>query len=64
SARRRVLMGAVLAGFFALVLFQLGCGTTATVTTTTGTPAGTYTIPVNALSGSVTRSTPITITIQ
>jgi uncharacterized repeat protein (TIGR01451 family) len=64
SARRRVLMGAVLAGFFALVLFQLGCGTTATVTTTTGTPAGTYTIPINAVSGSVTRTTPITITVQ
>jgi uncharacterized repeat protein (TIGR01451 family) len=64
SARRRVLMGAVLAGFFALVLFQLGCGTSPSVTTTTGTPAGTYTIPVNAVSGSVTRTTPITITVQ
>jgi uncharacterized repeat protein (TIGR01451 family) len=64
SARRRMLMGAVLAGFFALVMFQLGCGTSPTVTTTTGTPAGTYTIPVNAVSGSITRTTPITITVQ
>jgi uncharacterized repeat protein (TIGR01451 family) len=64
SRRRKLLMGLVLVAFFALVLLQASCGTTASVTTTTGTPAGTYTIPVNAVSGSITRTTPITIVIQ
>jgi uncharacterized repeat protein (TIGR01451 family) len=64
SRRRRFLMGAVLAGFFALILFQAGCGSTSSTTSTSGTPAGTYTITVNAVSGSATRSTPIKLIVQ
>ncbi len=64
SSRRRVLMGLILAGFFALVLFQAGCGSSSSVTTTTGTPAGTYTITVNAVSGTITRTTPIQLIVQ
>jgi hypothetical protein len=64
SRRRRVLMAAVLAGFFGLILFQAGCGSTSTTTSTSGTPAGTYTITVNAVSGSATRSTPIQLIVQ
>jgi Domain of unknown function DUF11/Beta-propeller repeat len=64
SRRRRLLMAALLAGFFGLVLFQAGCGSTSTTTSTSGTPAGTYTITVNAVSGSATRSTPIQLIVQ
>ena len=64
SGKRRAWMGVTLAGFFTLVLFQAACGSNSTTTTTTGTPAGTYSIPVNAVSGSVTRTTSITIVVQ
>jgi uncharacterized repeat protein (TIGR01451 family) len=64
SRRRRVLTAAILAGFFALVLFQAGCGSTSSITTTTGTPAGTYTVTVNAKSGSITRTVPIQLIVQ
>lgn len=64
SRRRKVLMGALLAGFFALVLFQAGCGSSSSVTTTSGTPAGTYTVTVDAKSGSITRTVPIQLVVQ
>jgi uncharacterized repeat protein (TIGR01451 family) len=64
SRRRRALLGLVLAGFLALVLFQAGCGSSSTVTTTTGTPAGTYSVPVNAVSGSITRTTSVTLIVE
>jgi len=64
SRRRRALMGVVLAGFFALVLFQASCGSSSSTTTTTGTPAGKYTVNVDATSGSITRTAPITLIVQ
>jgi len=65
SRRRRLLMGALLAGFFALILFQAGCGAKGSTTTTTGTPAGTYTVTVNASSGNnAVRSTTVTLVVQ
>ena len=64
SGRQRLLNAAVLAGFFALVLFQAGCGSSSSITTTTGTPAGKYTVTVNAISGSITRTVPIQIIVQ
>ena len=64
SRRWRVLMGLLLAGLFALILFLPGCGSTAPVTTTTGTPAGTYPVTINAVSGSATRSTVVTLVVQ
>ncbi len=64
SRRRRLLMGLLLGGLFALILFLPACGGTTAVTTTTGTPAGTYAVTVNAVSGSATRSTVVTLVVQ
>lgn len=64
SRRRRWLMGALLACFFALVLFQASCGSTATTTTTSGTPAGTYNLTVTATSAAATRTQQIVLVVQ
>ncbi len=64
SRRRRVLMTALLGCFFALVVFQLGCGSSSTTSTTTGTPAGTYNLTVTATSGSATRTQQIILVVQ
>ena len=64
SRRRRVLMAALLGCFFALVVFQVGCGSSSSTTTTTGTPAGTYNLTVTATSGSVTRTQQIVLVVQ
>jgi hypothetical protein len=64
SRKRRLLMGLLLAGFFSLILFQPACSSTQTVTTTTGTPAGTYIVTVTATSGSATRNTTVTLVVQ
>ncbi len=64
SRRRRVLMAAVLGCFFALVLFQVGCGNTSTTSTTSGTPAGTYNLTVTATSGTATRTQQIVLVVQ
>jgi hypothetical protein len=64
SGKRRLLMGLILGGFFVLVLFQAGCGSSSHSTTTTGTPAGTYAVTVNATSGSATRSSLVTLVVQ
>lgn len=62
--RRRWLMVLIMVGLFALILFLPGCHTAATVTTTTGTPAGTYSVTVNAVSGNATRTTLVTLVVQ
>lgn len=64
SRKRRALIGLLLGGFFALLLFQAGCGSSSTTSTTTGTPAGTYLIAVDATSGSATRTTTVTLIVQ
>ena len=64
SRRRRVLMAALLGCFFALVVFQVGCGSSSTSSTTTGTPAGTYNLTVTATSGSATRTQQIVLVVQ
>jgi hypothetical protein len=64
SRRRRVLMSLLLSGLFALLLFLPGCHSAAPVTTTTGTPAGTYPVTINAVSGSATRTTVVTLVVQ
>lgn len=61
--KKRVLMGLLLACFFSLVLFQGGCQSSST-TNTTGTPAGTYIVTVNATSGQATRSTTVALVVQ
>ena len=55
---------ALLGCFFALVVFQLGCGSSSTTSTTTGTPAGTYNLTVTATSGSATRTQQIVLVVQ
>jgi uncharacterized membrane protein len=49
---------------FALVCFQAACGGTTTVTSTSGTAAGTYTIDINATSGSTTHTAAIQLVVQ
>jgi hypothetical protein len=64
SRRRRLMMTAMLGVFFALVLFQAGCGSSSSTTTTTGTPAGTYNLTVTATSGTATRTQQIVLVVQ
>ena len=65
-ARRK---GRILAGMFfltlmTLVLLQPACGGHSSSTSTSGTPAGTYTVTVSASSGQFTKTTPITLVVQ
>jgi hypothetical protein len=64
SRQRRGLLGVILGGFFALILLQVGCGSSKSKPITTGTPAGTYSITVTATSGSATRTQPIQLVVQ
>ncbi len=64
SRKKRVLSFLLLGGFFALVIFQAGCGSKGSTTTTTGTPAGTYPLVVTATSGTISRTTSITLIVQ
>jgi Domain of unknown function DUF11/Beta-propeller repeat len=64
SRLRKVLMGVVVAGFLALVMLQAGCGSSGTTTTTSGTPAGTYTVTVNASCGTTTHTTTLQLVVQ
>jgi Domain of unknown function DUF11/Beta-propeller repeat len=64
SRRRRLLMTALLGCFFALVLFQMGCGSSSTPSTTSGTPAGTYNLTVTATSGTASRTQQIVLIVQ
>ena len=62
--RRRWLMGVLLGGFLTLTLFQTNCGSSAPTPTTTGTPAGTYTLTVSGTSGSVSHTQQISLVVQ
>ncbi len=64
SRKRRVLLGVALTIFFTLIIAQAGCGSKASTSTTTGTPAGTYPITVDATSGSASRPTTVTLIVQ
>jgi hypothetical protein len=64
SRKRRFLMGLLMGAAFTLLLFLPACHTAAVVSTTTGTPAGTYTVTVDAVSGSATRSQVVTLVVQ
>ena len=63
SRKRRLLLGALFAAVLGTVMVQAACGSSGTTTTTTGTPAGTYTIIVNATSVAV-RSTVVTLIVN
>ena len=64
TRRRCWLIGVVLSCFLALTLFQAGCGSSAPTPTTTGTPAGTYTLTVSGTSGSVSHTQQISLVVQ
>jgi hypothetical protein len=64
TRRRRWLMGVLVAGFLTLTLFQTNCGSSAPTPTTTGTPAGTYTLTVSGTSGSVSHTQQISLVVQ
>jgi uncharacterized repeat protein (TIGR01451 family) len=64
SRKRRLILGLLVAGFCSLMIFQAGCSSKASVTTTTGTPAGTYLVTVTATSGSATRNATVTLVVQ
>jgi len=50
--------------FFALIVFQMGCSSSSTTNTTTGTPAGTYNLTMTATSGAATRTQQIVLVVQ
>ena len=61
----RRLLGAIFAlGMVSLMLLPACGGSKTTTTPPTGTPAGTYPIIVNATSGSVPRSSTVTLVVQ
>jgi len=64
SWKRRFLLGFFVAGFCSLMIFQAGCGGKSSITTTTGTPAGTYLVTVTATSGSASRNATVTLVVQ
>jgi uncharacterized repeat protein (TIGR01451 family) len=60
--RRRRIVGILMGcALFALLLLQPACSSTATQPPVSGTPPGTYTITVNATSGSDTKTRNITL---
>jgi uncharacterized repeat protein (TIGR01451 family) len=61
---RRCLQGLVVILFWCLTVFQAGCGSSSSMSTTTGTPAGTYPITVTATSGSATRTQQVILIVQ
>jgi hypothetical protein len=64
SPTRRAVMGVLLGGFLLLIAFQAGCSSSPPVTSTSGTPAGTYVITVTATSGSATRTQTVTLVVN
>jgi len=64
STKNRVLLTLLIAAFCSLMIFQAGCSSKASVTTTSGTPAGTYLVTVTATSGSATRNATVTLVVQ
>src|SRR5215468_3471055 len=61
---RRALGGLLFIVVGTLILLQPACSGHSNTTTTTGTPAGTYTVNVTATSGSFSQTTPITLVVQ
>jgi hypothetical protein len=61
---RRWLGGLACLTLATLILLQPACGGHSASSTTTGTPAGTYTVNVVATSGQFSQTTPITLVVQ
>jgi hypothetical protein len=65
TRKRRWLIGVFVVCTLGAMLLQAGCGSYSSNTqNTTGTPAGTYTVTIGATSGSATRNTTVTLTVQ
>jgi hypothetical protein len=65
TRKRRWLIGVFVVCTLGAMLLQSGCGSySSNSNTTTGTPAGTYTVTIGATSGSATRNTTVTLTVQ
>lgn len=65
SRKRRWIAGLFVAGILAFTIFQSACSSySSNQQTTTGTPAGTYTVTFSATSGSAARSTSVTLVVQ
>ncbi|HKW19020.1 MAG TPA: SBBP repeat-containing protein [Terriglobales bacterium] len=64
SRRRRMLLGIFIALLIGTAALQVGCGYSSSTRTTTGTPAGTYTVIVNATSGAAVRTTSVQFTVE
>ena len=63
-SRRRWLLAVLVAGVLGVVSLQAGCSNSTNSSTTSGTPAGSYSITVNATSGSATRTTAVTLVVR
>jgi hypothetical protein len=61
---RRLWAGLAVLALATLLLLQPACGGHSSSSTTTGTPAGTYTVNVVATSGQFSQTTPITLVVQ
>lgn len=64
SRKRRLLIALFICGLFGTVFVQVGCGSSGSTTTVSGTPAGSYNITITATTGSASRSTIITLNVQ
>lgn len=65
TRKRRWLIGVFIVCTLGTMLLQSGCGSySSNSSTTTGTPAGTYTVTIPATSGTATRNTTVTLTVQ
>jgi hypothetical protein len=65
SRKRRFLLATAFALLLGTITFQSACGYgTKNTSTTTGTPAGTYPVTINATSGSATRSTVVQLVVK
>jgi len=65
TRRRRWLAGLFIVCTLGAMVLQAGCGSSSgNSSTTTGTPAGSYIVTMNATSGSATRSTAVTLVVR
>ncbi|HEX8814694.1 MAG TPA: hypothetical protein VF753_04260, partial [Terriglobales bacterium] len=64
SWKFRVLLGLLFVLLFSATIFLPACSSGSSVTTTTGTPAGTYAVTVSATTGSAVRNEVVTLIVQ
>ena len=64
ARKRRLMIALFVCGLFGTVFVQVGCGSSGSTTTVSGTPAGSYNITITATTGTASRSTVITLNVQ